>query len=481
MERNVYEEPEARVLLRTADVYQTEAPDEVESYSDRLLAIVAEYKNSGRPENMNAQSMVGKSKRGEVACRLFGRIDPATGIIEAAGFKTRGCLAMTGCASAACSLIEGKGIEEALELTVEEVREFVDGVPAGKVNALHFSVCAVRALVGDFLLREGTDRAGLDEAMPCDECSVSCLMAEHCSLRESRLELKLEEEAEARERDEANACAEAFDMVRENTVRGALTFSADWERLTPDHLTASEFTARVLALAESAEVGGAEAAPDPADLRASVVSDGPHRSEYANRGVGIPRIFSQARDGAPTAMPETKRAIPREELVEDDDFELRPPEGYELVEVDGEWGLVKTDEAALHTARTPDPTNIRIIRGSEGAYLYDGAVMTPAFARWAYLGQQDDPLATFVYCVREESRTYPRPMALESFANRPLEMGPDAVEEVWRRAHEHPDYADLERIEASNGDVYFYSSDHLDVEHALALAEWSSVDRYRNV
>ena len=35
MERNVYEKPEERVLLRTADVYQTEAPDEVESYSDR--------------------------------------------------------------------------------------------------------------------------------------------------------------------------------------------------------------------------------------------------------------------------------------------------------------------------------------------------------------------------------------------------------------------------------------------------------------
>lgn len=479
MERNVYEEPEARVLLRTADVYQTEAPDEVESYSDRLLAIVAEYKNSGRPQDMNAQSMVGKSKRGEVACRLFGRIDSVTGIIEAVGFKTRGCLAMTGCASAACSLIEGKGIEEALGLSTEEVRGFVDGVPAGKVNALHFAVCAVRALVGDFLLREGADLAELDEAVSCDECSVSCLMAEHCSLRESRLELKLEEEAQARERDEANACAAVFDLVRTNTARGALTSAADWASLVPAHLTAAEFTACVLALVEGAEE--AEAAPDPAALRAAA-PEKPHRSEYADRGVGIPRFFSQASEEAqPIVMPQTKRAIPPEVEPAEDDFELRPPQGYELVEVNGEWGLVKTDEAAVPVARTPDAANIRAMRAPEGVHLYDGAVMTPAFARWAYLGQQDDPLATFAYCVREESRTYPRPMALESFANRPLEMTPDAVEEVWQRAREHADYADLQRIEASNGEVYFYSTDHLDLEHARSLAEWSSVERYRNV
>ena len=95
--RDIYHEPKQKVLLRTADVYQTEVDDEVAGYSDKLLAIVADYHNGGRPEGMNAQAMVGKSKRGEVAFRLFGRINPETRVIEAAGFKTRGCLAMTGC------------------------------------------------------------------------------------------------------------------------------------------------------------------------------------------------------------------------------------------------------------------------------------------------------------------------------------------------------------------------------------------------
>lgn len=185
-ERNVYQEPPTRVLLRTADVYQTENADDVESYSDRLLSIVADYRNGGRPEGMNAQSMVGKSKRGEVAVRLFARINPETRVIEAAGFKTRGCLAMTGCASVTCEMLEGRTFDEALAITIEDIRAAVDGVPAGKVNTLTFSVEAIRALIGDFLVSEGAGLPELDAVVPCDAMGVACLMCEHCSLRDTR-------------------------------------------------------------------------------------------------------------------------------------------------------------------------------------------------------------------------------------------------------------------------------------------------------
>ena len=188
-ERDIYHEPPTRVLLRTADAYQTESMDEVTGYSDKLLSIVADYRNGGRPDGANAQAMVGKSKRGEVALRLFARINPATRAIEAAGFKTRGCVAMTGCASATCAMIGGRTLEEALALTTDEVRAAVGGVPAGKANTLTFSVEAVRALVGDFLVREGADLAALDEVVPCSPYGVECLMCEHCSLRDTRNDL----------------------------------------------------------------------------------------------------------------------------------------------------------------------------------------------------------------------------------------------------------------------------------------------------
>lgn len=191
--RNVYIEPKDRAVIRTADVYQTEIDEGVAGYSDTLLAIVANFKNSGAPEGFNAQSMVGKSKRGEVALRLFAVVDPETQTFARVGFKSRGCLAMTACASVVCSMAEGKTLEEALAITVDDVKEAVDGVPWGKGHTLTFAVEGVRALVGDWLVRQGSTLAQLDGVLPCDDRSVECLLCEHCSLRDLRVDLQVNE------------------------------------------------------------------------------------------------------------------------------------------------------------------------------------------------------------------------------------------------------------------------------------------------
>ena len=187
--RDIYHEPKQKVLLRTADVYQTEVDDEVAGYSDKLLAIVADYHNGGRPEGMNAQAMVGKSKRGEVALRLFAVIDPATETFVRMGFKSRGCLAMTACASTICSMVEGKSFAEALAIRPEDVKAALDGVPSDKLHTTYFATEGVRALVGDFLIRRGASIEKLDRVVPCDELSIPCAMCEHCSLRDARVEL----------------------------------------------------------------------------------------------------------------------------------------------------------------------------------------------------------------------------------------------------------------------------------------------------
>lgn len=91
--RDVFHEPAERALIRTADVYQTNLDEGVAGYSDTLLSIVANFTNSGKPEGYNAESMVGKSKRGEVALRLFAVVgEPEDGgepRFLRAGFKTR--------------------------------------------------------------------------------------------------------------------------------------------------------------------------------------------------------------------------------------------------------------------------------------------------------------------------------------------------------------------------------------------------------
>ncbi len=511
-ERNVYRKPEDRVLLRTADVYQTEVEDEVATYSERLLAIVADFKNSGAPEGFNAQSMVGKSKRGEVACRLFARIDPETGIVEAAGFKTRGCLAMTGCASALCQYIEGKGVEDVLALTTDDVSALVDGVPSDKIHALYFAVCAGRALVGDFLLNDGATLSQLDEAVPCDELSVPCIMAEHCSLRQSRLECRMDEEAQANELAAHNACAAALDLVRQNSRRGLLTTPAHWADLVPPHLMQSEFDQLVMELLEGEAESATEllAAEAPASNRSKAESVKAAPSRFADRGVGVPHIFNaQPEEAKPgdeqaTESPEPSTEAPEETpgatvqslestdwpdspntIAETDDeeenFGLVPPEGFKLVCIDGEWGLVETDEPAPVKPLALHAEGIHRIKGGKTPYLYDAGIMKPAFVRWAFLAQEGDPLRTFAYCIREESRTYPRPMAQENFGNHPFSMEPAQVEALWEQARCSPEFADINRIEASNGDVYYFSSDHLSSNHAQSLAEWASVERFMNV
>ena len=193
--RDIYHEPDDRALIRTKDVYQTELDNGVEGYSETMLAIVANFKNAGKPEGFNVQSMVGKSKRGEVALRLFAVVDDSVAdpVFVMVGFKSRGCLAMTGCASAICSMIEGKTFSQALELTPKDVELAVDGVPKGKGHTTLFAIEAVRGLVGDWMYRCNMPLAEMNEKLPCDEMSVACLMCEHCSLRDTRVEMRVNE------------------------------------------------------------------------------------------------------------------------------------------------------------------------------------------------------------------------------------------------------------------------------------------------
>ncbi len=518
-ERNVYRIPEDKVLLRTADVYQTEAEDDIDSYSDRLLAIVADFKNSGKPEGYNAQSMVGKSKRGEVACRLFARIDPATGIIEAAGFKSRGCLAMTACASAACLLIEGKPIEDALSITLEDIRECVDDVPSGKVNALHFAACAIKALVGDFLISQDADLAELEEACQCDENSISCIMAEHCSYRQSLREMRMDEIEKKRAIEINNALAHAVDLIREETHEGRLVSRETLATVAPGCLTFEEFEDGLVDILPKEEVGSESTKVHPSSSEQKT-----RPSRFANRGVGVPKLFKNDADRStePNDVIETKAndptsktANPREskndasddndpsaleapapsdvlstfdhvfdysnKTPDDEDFELVPPEGYELVQVDGVWGLVKTDKPREKQLREIDASGIKMIEGAKNKYFYDANHMSDSFSKLAFLAAEDDPMVTFSYCIREESKTYPRPMAESSLFNDPISMTKDDVRDLWTKAQQLPEYADIKQLSASNGDVYYYSDEHLSEDYARSLAEWASVERLWNV
>lgn len=124
--------------------------------------------------------------------------------------------------------------------------------------------------------------------------------------------------------------------------------------------------------------------------------------------------------------------------------------------------------------------DIKVIEGSR-AYLYSSAEMTDSFARWAFLAAEHDDAATLVENARVESKVYPRPLKAKSLTNRPVYMSVERIEAAFAAVQASGLYPDIKRCAASNGDVYFYSTDYLSDAQAKALAEWESVERRANM
>lgn len=626
--RDTYLEPEERLVLRTDDVYQTDKDVDTLNYSDKLLEIVATFSNSGQPEGWSIQSMVGRSKRGEVALRLFAVVEPVesegvresedtgedVGRGEAAecddksidltdldilsrwrfgsvGFKSRGCLAMTACASAICDMIEGLAFEEALRITPDQVKDAVGGVPWDKLHTPVFAVEAIRGLVGDWIIRQGATFSQLEALLPCDAMSPHCLMCEHCSLRAFRTDLRMDEilgqakgagdavankdedEAEdselssdMRELLENNALADLFDLVRDYSADSQLLTPSLWPDLDliPDFTTPDDFEMFVYEYLEAYRAAhpltrethgnpAAEEAALPSEERTSA-----HGFRSATRAVGVAPSIREimaakraqaeggaegttdsantsgvASDNAPTVSGVTndKEQAGSEILADEpaatqvlgdegsvltndiaEEFEtdetasiaepnpdaftesvseaatpanpyagLRLPKGYEMVQLsDGQWALAPIPADRVPDRRKVQCENIVALTGRYTYYLYDRTKMTDSYAHWAFLAAENNPLVTFADLVREDSRTYPRPMAQKSFGNEPFTMDAEAVEAAYEEARHTSGYEDIQRTEASNGDVYYFSTTYLSLRQAEALAEWASVERVAN-
>lgn len=159
---------------------------------------------------------------------------------------------------------------------------------------------------------------------------------------------------------------------------------------------------------------------------------------------------------------------------------LRLPEGYKLVRLEGEWALVPDDDAEPVQLEI-DSSNIVALVGRYSYYLYDRTLMTDSFAHWSFLAAEGDDALTFADCVREESRTYPRPMPIESLENDPFRLSEERILRIWDHVRASGEYPDIEQVVASNGDIFFYSTRYLTPEYAASLAEWAAVERLRNV
>lgn len=317
------------------------------------------------------------------------------------------------------------------------------------------------------------------------------------------------DDAAARELAEHNALADVFDDVRAQSAQSALVEPARWPEigLVPGHLDAEEFEMLVYEYLEDERAAEAQAEAAAAPV---------YRT--ATRAVGVPRAFgdaarTEAEDGGiadaePKGAEEASDGAADAEATacgeasldpagadapgdaaedappaaappegDDDPFAgLELPPGYRLVEMEGEFVLVP-DEEAEPVERVIDCSGIVALVGAHSYYLYDRTAMTDAYAHWAFLAAEDDNVVTFVDCVREDSRVYPRPLAASSLGNPPFNLAQDVVAQTWDIVRESGAYPDIQQTTASNGDIYYFSTEHLSPAYAASLAEWDAVER----
>ena len=347
-----------------------------------------------------------------------------------------------------------------------------------------------------------------------------------------------EELAAARELAENNALADVFDDVRKQSADSHLVTPERWPEigLVPEHMTAEDFemfvyewledyqaehkeeieaeraAERAKAAAvrsatravgvppkipnrrlEQIEADNEAKAAETADKAPEAVEDSAEAESAAgvDASVQVDNAAESAESAAVAATPAASEpataspdsAAEDDQPVEDDRSPfagLRIPEGYRLEQIEGEWVLVE-DENAAPVRKEIKCNRIKVLMGMHSYYLYDETLMTASYARWAFLAAEDNPVVTFVECVREDSRVYPRPYAAECLKNPPFRMTDEQIEETWRTVRDSGNYPDIERTEASNGDVYYYSTKYLQPGFAASLAEFSSVERPASV
>lgn len=176
-------------FLRTPDMYQIENDAPITEYSDCALDLIADTKNGGIPDGANSFCSVGREKRGTVQMQLFAVIDPESETFGNVGFRSHGCLAAIACAAALAQILPGKTFEQALAITPDDILELLDGLPNGRKYTLTYAVEAVKALIGDYLLRiKGLTLEELNQIVPCNSMCPNCLLTENCSLRDERVD-----------------------------------------------------------------------------------------------------------------------------------------------------------------------------------------------------------------------------------------------------------------------------------------------------
>ncbi|MCK9221645.1 MAG: Fe-S cluster assembly scaffold protein NifU [Limnochordia bacterium] len=132
-------------------------------YTDKVMDHFTNPRNVGEIPDADGVGQVGNPVCGDIM-RMYIKVE--NGVIVDAKFKTFGCGAAIATSSVATEMVKGMTIEQARNLSSEDVAKALDGLPRKKMHCSNLASDALQRALDDYL---GQD-SGPGNAKCCQGC-----------------------------------------------------------------------------------------------------------------------------------------------------------------------------------------------------------------------------------------------------------------------------------------------------------------------
>jgi nitrogen fixation protein NifU and related proteins len=143
------------------------------AYSDKVLDHYNAPRNVGtlsKDDETVGTGLVGAPECGDVM-KLQVKVNPATGVIDDAKFKTFGCGSAIASSSLATEWLKGKTLDQALEIKNSAIAQELS-LPPVKIHCSVLAEDAIRAAIADYK-RKQAEAAGKGDAVPEAESAAT--------------------------------------------------------------------------------------------------------------------------------------------------------------------------------------------------------------------------------------------------------------------------------------------------------------------
>ena len=134
------------------------------AYSDKVIDHYENPRNVGgfdKGDDTVGTGMVGAPACGDVM-KLQIKVNPATGLIEDARFKTYGCGSAIASSSLVTEWVKGKSLDEAMAIRNTQIAEEL-ALPPVKIHCSILAEDAIKAAVSDYRTRHDAGTAVLEQ------------------------------------------------------------------------------------------------------------------------------------------------------------------------------------------------------------------------------------------------------------------------------------------------------------------------------